>query len=764
MKKIINIVIYKSIKSGEIEKKSCIFYDDGSTKETTFEEGIVATKEVLQERSLSSKDLKDMMNNDTFYTLSEKDFRENYNNFLPQTTISALDEKVEYDAEKFDEAIKKLESIGKEKKEEKIVLIPVPKENEVIEEGIDEDDEEEYEFADEEKDEEEIVEETEDQEENYSSYESFEEVEIEEEDEDAKDVGTVLKIAAGVVAVGLIGLTVYSLTRCSKLGKVLTDESIETTTTTIDNDIEENNDTKIHEVTLELNNDLYNDYMFIELLDVTNNDFQKTSMINLDSSLTGFNNIFAKNYLESGTDIKAALSFDEVVALQQAYNNYSVDEIRAYFNGHEVDAVYMSNAYKSASLQLMGAYTIETSKNPVDMSILIDSAEGRDFYNRYHAMYLAAKEAKGEEQIRLVKEFYAAVEKDFPISEEVRTNGISHSEDHNSLKDYQLAVVPMIASAEMIFQNLDIDYTLDNEKIDFINDIGLCNHADDKFERIETIMLGAYEDKTNPTFDQYKNAIIAKLVKDNSYVIDDAHRELSNLRRFQEVVNHDALWKHRTTYTGVYGEAYTTSYGETTLEWEESETTYEVGGVEIEEKEIPEDEKKKVDDSISQENEEARRRAEAAAQAEAERQQREADENAKAIEDEIEKDNEQLQNDINDINKEIENGGTPNENNYNNIDFDDEHSNNNGDLDSSVKNITTDGNGADEDLPDPNVYGQDFDSRVSATYFTTVYDSDDSYVEWAGVDGAYTEYDYDYVAYDEDGNPITVEEGQHYTR
>ena len=71
-------------------------------------------------------------------------------------------------------------------------------------------------------------------------------------------------------------------------------------------------------------------------------------MINISSSLNGFNKVFADNYVESGHDIKAALSFDEVVALQQAYNNYSSDEIRAYFNGYEVDAVYMSNAYKSA--------------------------------------------------------------------------------------------------------------------------------------------------------------------------------------------------------------------------------------------------------------------------------------------------------------------------------------------------------------------------------------------------------------------------------
>ena len=707
MKEIANVVIYTTIENGNEIMKSCIFYSDGSIKTGDSIEGRVAIRELAKQKNITSADqLRAIRNKEYFFTLSEEEFQKRFNSFIPTTA----------------------------QKEENTTLVPAEKDEVVYEEEYG------HEYTD------------------FTTQE-------EEEEENDKNTGC-LQVVVGTIVVGLIvGGTAYALTRCSKMGKVLTDNTNTITTTTntngVENKINDNTNTVVH------NNDLYNDYTFAELLDVTTNEFQKNSMIKVASGLTGFNSVFAKNYLESGHDIRAALTFDEVVALQQAYNNYTVDELRSYFNGYEVDAVYMSNAYKSASLQLMGAYAIETSEHPVDMSILIDSQEGRDFYNRYHAMYLAAKEAKGEEQIRLVKEFYAAVEKDFPISEEVRTTGISHSEDHNSLKDYQLAVAPMIASAEMIFQNLNVDYTLDDTKVDFLNDIGLCNHADDKFERLETITLSAYEDNTNPLYEQYKNAIIRELVKDNEYVIDDAHRELSKLRRFQEVVNHDPLNNYKSTYEGYYGESYT-DYE--TYTWEETTTEYETV-VTTEELPIPEDEKKKIDDQIEQENEEAKRRAEEEAEAERKRQQEEEDKKAKDIEEEIKEDEKQLQEDIDDINKTINdnnkdddksNDKPVNENDYDNIDFDDEYTDDKGNLDSSVENVTTDGSGANEDLPDPNVTGASFDSKsTQSNDTTTTYTTEDTeavYVEYTGVEGAYIEYDMEYPSFDADGNPITTEE------
>ena len=245
----------------------------------------------------------------------------------------------------------------------------------------------------------------------------------------------------------------------------------------------------------------------------------------------------------------------------------------------------------------------------------------------------------------------------------------------------------MIAAAEMIFQNLDKNYTLDKSEINFINDIGLCNHADDKFERIETIMLGAYEDNENPLFSQYRKAIIAVLEKDNNYVIDDAHRELSNLRRFQEIVNGDPLWKHtKNPGTTNNGNANNngTNKNTTTRTYTKTNTTTKTvtktrnGGP------IPSDKKAQIDKKINDDNQKAKEEAEKKAKEEAERLQKELDKKKKELEEKIKKENEKKK-------KEAEEKAKQNK---------------------SVKNVTTDGSGANKDLPDPNEYGKDFDQRV----------------------------------------------------
>lgn len=54
------------------------------------------------------------------------------------------------------------------------------------------------------------------------------------------------------------------------------------------------------------------------------------------------------------------------------------------------------------------------------------------------------------------------------------------------------------------------------------------------------------------------------------------------------------------------------------------------------------------------------------------------------------------------------------------VDFDDDHSNSNGDLNSNVQDITTDGTGANETLPNPDITGKQYDD---STYSELVYES-----------------------------------------
>ena len=553
-----------------------------------------------------------------------------------------------------------------------------------------------------------------------------------------KESKLVSRITAVVVTLA-IGLGLYSCTtRKTAIGQMFNSNLGNNSRTLDDLDLEEETakeeetekttqkqEVKYDGTVMTNDNSFYDGYTFEQLQEVTNNATQKQAMKNVYDALIGFNKTFADAHVENGKDIRAALSFEEVIALQQAYNDYSKEEIRAIFNGEDVDASRLSRAYKDATLQLMGAYVIETSENPVDMSMLIESEEGKEFYQRYHQMFLAAKEATGDEQLEKIREFYEAVRKDFPITNEVRTEGIAHADAYSSVMEGKggagPAVAPMIAAAEIMWQNYKEDLTLDNTQIDFLNDIGLCNLVDEKFEKIEVITLGSCEeDTTNPTYHQYKVVIIQKLKEMQVYVIDDSHRELTKLDAFQKAVN----WHFKETGEWVYSGGFydeTTTYTETKT-WTESETTYREEETRVR-KPIPKEEKDKIDEEIRKENEEEKKKAEEKAKEEQKRMQEEEDKKAEQLEEEIKKDEEDLQEKIDDANDQIEenqdddptNDKPINEDDLGHgVDFDDDHSDSEGNLDDSVENITTDptGDQTDEPLPDPEVTGAEFDANA----------------------------------------------------
>ena len=68
---------------------------------------------------------------------------------------------------------------------------------------------------------------------------------------------------------------------------------------------------------VENDNNFYDSYTYEELLEVTNNEAQKAEMQRVHDALYGYNVDFAENYLEEDKDIRAALSFEEVVAMSE---------------------------------------------------------------------------------------------------------------------------------------------------------------------------------------------------------------------------------------------------------------------------------------------------------------------------------------------------------------------------------------------------------------------------------------------------------------
>ena len=530
--------------------------------------------------------------------------------------------------------------------------------------------------------------------------------------EKIKNLKLVKKITACVLALA-VGLGLYSCAaRQTKEGQML-NSNITSTTEDLTDELGNRGG---HLFLIHGNNNHYNDYSYQELLKVTKSEPQKTAMTSVATTLNGFNDIFANAHIEKGKDVKPALTFDEVVALQQAYNTYSPEEIRAIFNGASIDSGEMSRNYKDANLQLMGAYVLSTRENPVDMSGLINSEEGKAFYNKYMNLFLDAKEATGEEKLEKIQLFYAEVRKDFPISRDVRTEGIAHADDYATIEPYKLAVTPIISAAEIMFQNYGPDYTLNDSEIDFLNDLGLCNYADERFERIETITLTNPEDNKNPLYSQYRDAVIYMMMKEGNYYVDDEHRELTKLDAFQEQVNWHAFngrWIYSTqTYT-------TTETHTETQTWTETETTTHVEETQTELPITPEAQEE-VDQQIDEENEQAEQQAQQEAQQVQQQMQQEADEEAAQIEQEVAQDAEDFQDNIDEANDQIQNNQDDNPENdapVNEDDlghgtqFDPEHQDGNGNLNDSVENVTTDPHGDEtgDDFPDPNETGAEFD-------------------------------------------------------
>ena len=226
-------------------------------------------------------------------------------------------------------------------------------------------------------------------------------------------------------------------------------------------------------------------------------------------------------------------------------------------------------------------------------------------------------------------------------------------------------------------------------------------------------------------------------IKDkNSYVIDDAHRELSKLKVFQLAVNghFDQVISGDFNCTKTVVSTYT-----------DSSVSY---SEKIERKELPitDEAKAKIDAQVASENAKAKSEGERKADQNRKSMQDAEDKNAAKVREEVKADDKDMQDKIDQANENISKGKTVNESDFGDhgVDFDDDHSDEHGNLDDSVDGITTDGRGADNGaLPDPNETGKKIDSAsVGASNEAFA----DSYVEYiAETSASETENGYQYV-------------------
>lgn len=799
-KKIYNIVFYKYLDEEGEKTQACIFYKDGSVSLVSTEEGKKACEQVLKERNITSnKYFKQMINRELIYVMSSRELRDNFSKFISyeplnnETLDDILNEKIE-DTEATEEKVEDIDELVNNNNDESN-----EEEKEAIEDGEDETsyiygldydnsydtDDIKFNYTNDNIDQFEVI--TKDNQPKKVSYTNKKEKKgilgiIQNGIEKIKKSKIATKITAVAVTLG-VALGLYSCTtRKTAIGQMLNSNLTpmerlfnpdELKDSLADAKKDAKGETSVAKTAVENtqsetktnknNNSKFDGKSYYQLLEVTNNSTQKEAMENAFNALETFNEKFANSYVEEGKDIRPALTFEEVSALQVAYNNYSKEELLAIFNGSEIDASEFSRAYKDASLQLMGAYAIETSANPVDMSMLIESEEGKAFYHRYHQMFLEIKDATGKEKEAKIKAFSDAIKKDFPITDEVRTEGIAHADAYKSVMEGKggagPAVAQMVAAFEMMYQNYGNDHSLTDEDIRFLNDIGLCNYVDEKFERLETILLGSCKaDETNPTYEQYKEAIIKKMIERGIYVIDDAHRELTKLDAFQNAVNWHFKADGEWVYSGGFYE--TTESYTVTNSWSETHTTYREEETRTQ-KEMPQEQKDKIDKEIEKENKKRKEKAEKEAKKNQERMQKEEDKKTKELKEEIKQEEKDLQDKIDNANDQINknhdsdpsNDKAVNERDLGHgVDFDENHSDSQGNLDNSVENITTDptGDQTGKELPDPNETGAKFDEKAPQVEATS------SQVQERVVEEPQTTYEEPQTTYEEP--QVTYEE------
>ena len=608
-KEIKNIVFYTFESETGERTQACVFYTDGTVKNTNEEEGVEDVITLMKSKGISPKEYKRIINKHYVYKTTGEDLEEYFEEYLTK--------KEKYTPKK-DRNIKTLfKNLFKRKKEgsKKVIDKEEKKPKTVVEETKPE-----------------AEKNTEERKEKFwrvlqtitgvnlvwglkEKYLAKKRtVEESNKSKPKKEEGKfkkwfkktfIGKITKRVAAL-ITAVTILFVPGCSN---AKTEKGPEATPTTINETQEINTDDLIKEVT-----------SFAGMLKLSKSDVQKIFMNNISESLDNFNIKFANAYVEKDKNIKAALSWDEVISLALVYNDYNKDQLIQIFNGADLNTTKLEDAYKTGVLQLMGAHVIETRENKVDMSSLLESQEAKDFYEKYHELFLKCKEATGQEQINRVNEFYQELYKDFPITEKVREEGIAHSDSRNSIETYKFSIIPMVSASEMLYQNLAIDKTLQDKAVAYLNDIGVCNRANDVIEKAALVNLSASKNNDYIDYNILKQAKITELIDEDAYVVDDAHRDLSELDSFKNKVNVSFTYTNGT-FTGEYTTTTTKYRTETTS----TTTTNRSQAVSSTSENKVAAAERQASSRLDAENAQARREAEKATDAEVKRQQEQAD-------------------------------------------------------------------------------------------------------------------------------------------
>lgn len=221
------------------------------------------------------------------------------------------------------------------------------------------------------------------------------------------------------------------------------------------------------------NSEHYNN-AFDELLTKLQAGPKKDAVSATQKALKNFNDNLSGSIMREGEDKRLAHSWDENIAAYLAFNQFTDEELFQIFDTYKIDGNELYDQLKLGNMKEMLYYARATQ--PSGKADLIKSEEGKAFFNKYESLVLKFNTVESkEEKVTIAKQFYEMARADFPIKVEDK-EGFIHTE--KGYEDYSYAVTPMIAAMEVMTRNVGVSLT--NQEVQFFNELGMCNFADEK--------------------------------------------------------------------------------------------------------------------------------------------------------------------------------------------------------------------------------------------------------------------------------------------
>lgn len=227
----------------------------------------------------------------------------------------------------------------------------------------------------------------------------------------------------------------------------------------------------------------YQQGTFAALLAKLHSGVKKDAVSLVQTNLQNFNDTLSGSIMKPGENKRLAHSWEENMASYLAFNQFTSEELYQIFDTYPINANELYDQLKLGNMKEMLYYARATE--PSGRGNLINSDEGKKFFNRYESLILAYNKAtEKEEKIRIAKEFYANVRIDFPVNDQNR-EGFIHTD--KGYEDYAYAVIPMISAMEVMTRNVDVNLT--EKEVTYLNELGMCNFAQEKLETYQNELV-----------------------------------------------------------------------------------------------------------------------------------------------------------------------------------------------------------------------------------------------------------------------------------